>query len=672
MAREPTRGIVAVRMATRAFRLSPFRTEDSMPSTARRVRAALRLLASLLVSLTLLGPSALWVHEVRADTTFVVDSTADTYTAGMPNGICDDGTGHCTLREALGEADALPGAATITFGGLSLPATIDLINGPLYLTGDDTLIDGPGAANLTIRGDNPAMGSGTWIFQVNGNRNTIGHLALHGAKQMGVNIYEPSSAGGANGNLVHDVIVTGSVYDGISINVYFGVGGVGNSVTDSLIGVGSWSATTCDEAERNGQAGIWIDGRSQDTQIEGNRVVCNGSTGVYVNWPNVSGTQIVDNQIGTDGTHALGNTYYGLISQGPDTQISGNLVSGNGDIGVWVNAGDGAQVVGNLIGTDASGTSAIPNGGNGVYVGSVAKNVVIGSATDPTARNIISGNAGDGIQLQVSPSSGSDAQVNGNTNGLDISGTATLPNGGYGVMLTHQTRGAINGADGACVDQLISGNGSSGIWVQYSQNVLIGSSSYIGVAADRTTPIGNSGEGVGVGWSTDSTVAPALIAHNGGGGLTVTGDSSSGIRIRPGDVHGNGWTAVDLIGTAGSSVNDPGDTDTGPNTLLNYPEITSVDGQDVSGTACLGCYVFIYEAIGDPTAIGGGGTYLMQVQADPRTGVWNATLPGDLTAWDVTLMASEAPSPGSTSEMSPRYSAPHFQLFLPLVLRNAP
>ena len=26
----------------------------------------------------------------------------------------------------------------------------------------------------------------------------------------------------------------------------------------------------------------------------------------------------------------------------------------------------------------------------------------------------------------------------------------------------------------------------------------------------------------------------------------------------------------------------------------------------------------------------------MQVQADPGTGVWNATLPGGLTAWDVT------------------------------------
>jgi len=35
-------------------------------------------------------------------------------------------------------------------------------------------------------------------------------------------------------------------------------------------------------------------------------------------------------------------------------------------------------------------------------------------------------------------------------------------------------------------------------------------------------------------------------------------------------------------------------------------------------------------------------------------------------------MASESPSPGNTSEMSPLYNPPHYLLFLPLVVRNAP
>jgi len=218
--------------------------------------------------------------------------------------------------------------------------------------------------------------------------------------------------------------------------------------------------------------------------------------------------------------------------------------------------------------------------------------VVVGSPTDATARNIISGNGTSGISLGGTPSSGNAPQVNGNIIGLNASGTAALPSLSFGILVTHAASSLTLGADGATADQLISGNGSSGIRIQSSQQVHLGSSNYIGVGADHVTPLGNSGDGVGIGGSTSSTVTPAVIAHN-GGGVTVAGDSSSGILIRPGDVHGNGWTAVDLIGTSGFDANDPGDTDTGPNTLLNYPEITSAEGNNVPGTACLGCFVFI-------------------------------------------------------------------------------
>ena len=38
---------------------------------------------------------------------------------------------------------------------------------------------------------------------------------------------------------------------------------------------------------------------------------------------------------------------------------------------------------------------------------------------------------------------------------------------------------------------------------------------------------------------------------------------------------------------AGLDSNDPGDTDTGPNTLLNYPEITAASGHDIRGRRAL-------------------------------------------------------------------------------------
>ncbi len=639
-----------------------------MPIRASRLSLPSRLALSTAVVLVLLTPIVCPPSTVHADAAFVVDSTADTFLMGSPDGICNDGTGHCTLREALIEAYYASGNKTITFSSSILPATIDLVNGALTLPGNDTLIDGPGTDSLTINGD--GLGPGSRVVEITGNDNTVRHLTIDGARSTGIIVYEESSAGGASGNSIEDVVITGSTNSGVWLHAFYGVGGDGNTVSNSLIGVGDWSTTACVESERNG-SGISLSGQVRNSHIQGNRVVCNGSMGVDVGGTSVSGTHITGNQIGTDGTHAMSNGFYGLLSQGADTEISGNLVSGNGDIGVWVNAGDGVQVVGNKIGTDQTGTAAVPNGGDGIHVGSLAKNVVIGSATDAAARNIISGNGQDGIQLQVGPSSGNGPLVNGNIIGLNASGTAALPNARYGLNATYQTLGMTIGADSATVDQLISGNGSSGLRVQYSQNVHIGTSNYIGVAADHSTPLGNSGDGIEIGWSSDSTVTPAVIAHN-GGGASVTGDSTSGVMIRPLDVHGNSGLPVDLVGLAGHDPNDPGDADTGPNGLLNYPEITAAEAEDISGSACLGCLVFIYEAIGDPVAAGGGGAYLMQVTADLSTGAWNATLPAGLTAQDVTLMASESPSPGDTSEMSPLYTAPHFQLFLPLVLRHFP
>ena len=46
--------------------------------------------------------------------TFTVTSTADAVDAKPGDGVCDDGSGNCTLRASIMEANALPGADTIT------------------------------------------------------------------------------------------------------------------------------------------------------------------------------------------------------------------------------------------------------------------------------------------------------------------------------------------------------------------------------------------------------------------------------------------------------------------------------------------------------------------------------------------------------------------------------
>src|SRR5262249_19182266 len=75
----------------------------------------------------------------------------------------------------------------------------------------------------------------------------------------------------------------------------------------------------------------------------------------------------------------------------------------------------GAIVQGNLIGTNATGTAAIANGGNGVTITDSAGNL-IGDSTAAT-RNIISGNTGSGVLLTGGTTTHN--LVQGNYIGLD-------------------------------------------------------------------------------------------------------------------------------------------------------------------------------------------------------------------------------------------------------------
>jgi len=129
-------------------------------------------------------------------------------------------------------------------------------------------------------------------------------------------------------------------------------------------------------------------------------------SGVAMSWSFASNgftnnnNQILDNYIGTDptGTIAVPNGYgVSIVGYGsPDWQstgnlIQGNLISGNYGDGIVIGDTNQTQILENLIGTDRTGTADLGNGADGVWLGNA------GAPSNTLYGNTIAFNGRDGI-----------------------------------------------------------------------------------------------------------------------------------------------------------------------------------------------------------------------------------------------------------------------------------
>jgi CSLREA domain-containing protein len=90
--------------------------------------------------------------------TFVVNTTSDTLDVAPGDGACADGTGACSLRAAIGEANALPGDDIITLPAGTYTQTLAAANDDGNAGGDWDIV-----GNTTING----AGAGTTFIQAN-------------------------------------------------------------------------------------------------------------------------------------------------------------------------------------------------------------------------------------------------------------------------------------------------------------------------------------------------------------------------------------------------------------------------------------------------------------------------------------------------------------------------
>lgn len=188
-----------------------------------------------------------------------------------------------------------------------------------------------------------------------------------------------------------------------------------------------------------------------------------------------AGSRIEGNHLGADalGVAAPGNRCQGLLIEvdpgaAPprDHTIGGlspaarNLVAGNACTGIEIGAASGVQVLGNIVGADASGAKPLPNSYSGVRLFGGASGSRIGG-DDPAASNTIAFNGSAGIEVNGSfgPTVGHTLRGN-RIHDNDGPGIALIGGGNHGlaapVILFAASRSARGTACGRCVVEVFS------------------------------------------------------------------------------------------------------------------------------------------------------------------------------------------------------------------------
>jgi CSLREA domain-containing protein len=500
---------------------------------------------------------------------------------------------------------------------------------------------------------------------------SYGVLILPAASGSSVNV-GGAAAGAGN-------VISGNNLIGVQIS---GGGGPGNTIRGNYIGTNA--AGTGDLGNSSDGIQIWnapsntIGGTAAGAR---NVISGNNNQGILISGAAATGNIVQGNYIGTDaaGTADLGNTNDGItIDVTSNTTIggtdagAGNVISGNNTNGVRIVLSNGTTVQGNRIGTNAAGTALLGNSQFGVYIDRAPSNTIGG--TTAGAGNVISGNNNIGVLIEGLVADGNTVQ--GNYIGTDAAGTANLGNGAHGVFINGSSDNTIGGT-AAGAGNVISGNNAYGVAISGGFNNAV-QGNLIGTDAIGSSALANANSGVFI-LAHNTTIGGAqagagnTIAFNGGPGVTV--GLGGGNVIRGNSIHSNGGLGIDLAGD-GVTANDPGDGDTGPNELQNFPELVSASGAGTSvlvegtlnSTPNTDFELDFYKNDEcDPSLHGEGQTFLgsTTVTTDGSGNVsFSETVPGSLPAGKFVTGTATDPN-GNTSELSLCTPPP------PLVVTNA-
>ncbi len=504
---------------------------------------------------------------------------------------------------------------TVAIDGSSLTGTID---------GLTVQALGSAVRMLNIRnfpGDGIELQASSVLLEDNTIGTDWGGLAGMGNKGYGVRIVNGA------GNRIDSNVISSNKLGGISI-----VGGM--SVNNEVVGNTIGAAFGGKVALPNIGNGVTVTNGDQNI-VNGNLISGNTLAGVLLNG-NATGNKVIGNKIGTKdtGNIALPNGGDGIVIESSRNQIGGNqpalrnIISGNAKAGIAINgaAASNNVIEGNFVGTNVNGTKAVPNASDGIRVIG-APNTRIGSDTDSTSRNVISGNGGSGVTLSQADVSGS--LIVGNYIGIASNGTVPLGNTANGISLTAGATNVQIGGSTGLSQNIISANKSNGISILSDSNNIRVSRNRIGLTTADAS-LGNEGSGIFVAGPNNliggiNANFKNIIGGN-GQGITLTGTAAknntikfnvigfdtapnvgsgiqfvsgasenivgpsnairlngTGIRANDGSIKNrltrnsiseNFGMGIDLFPAAGPTANDGSDADTGANLLQNWPAIS--------------------------------------------------------------------------------------------------
>ena len=498
------------------------------------------------------------------------------------------------------------------------------------------------AANNTIIGDYLGVDASGTVSKgnldgleiLNSSGNTVGGTTTAARNVISGNGNTTTMVG--DGVLISGNSSTGNVVEGNDIGTSLtGIAAVPNGANGVEIASGASTNTVGGTAAGsanlicfNAVNGVLI--TTSGNLVEDDTITLNGNDGVKITGTGVTDNLVVANQIGTDatGTKPEGNLANGVeIAAGALFNTIGGTAAGAGNIissnGTTTALGDGVLITGagtttnlvegNHIGTDPTGTLALPNAANGVEIASGANGNTVGGTT-AAAANVIANNAVNGVLITTSSNlvagntivlnsndgvlittTGTTANlVEGNFIGTDSTGTKVEGNKANGVEIATAANTNTVGGTTAAAANLIANNTVNGVLITTNGNL---------VAGNTILSNGTNGVDLRAGASTNTlggTAAGAgnTIALNGNDGVLITaagttanlvegnfiGTDSTGTKV-----EGNKANGVEIATAA--NTNTVGGTTAGAGNLIANNAVNGVlvttNGNLVAGNTIL-------------------------------------------------------------------------------------